>query len=99
MVGVGEEDSGGKGDARLLRIGGSSGPVTAAGSGARKFSCDIWGDTVNVAARMESTGIPGRIQVTEAVAEAAANSFAFQDRGLVQVKGKGEMRTYLVIGN
>jgi class 3 adenylate cyclase len=79
-----------------LRVGVSCGPLTAGVIGSRKFSYDIWGDTVNVASRMESTGIPGRVQVTEAVARVAAEHFEFEDRGLVSVKGKGKMRTFLV---
>ena len=79
-----------------LRIGIACGPVTAGVIGARKFSYDIWGDTVNVASRMESTGIPGRIQVTAEVAEAAKEYFTFVERGLVDIKGKGEMRTFLL---
>ena len=58
----------------------------------------MWGDTVNVAARMESTGLPGRVQVTEAVVQAAGGAFEFEERGLVNVKGRGEMRTYFVTG-
>jgi class 3 adenylate cyclase len=79
-----------------LRVGVSSGPLTAGVIGARKFTYDIWGDTVNVASRMESTGIPGRIQVTPNVAKAAAEHFEFEDRGAIQVKGKGEMQTFLL---
>jgi class 3 adenylate cyclase len=79
-----------------LRIGISSGPVTAGVIGSKKFIYDLWGDTVNVASRMESTGLPGRIQVTEAVAHAARETFTFEDRGLIEVKGKGQMQTFLV---
>ena len=53
---------------------------------------------MNVASRMESTGSPGRIQVTESVAKAAWERFEFEDRGLIEVKGKGEMRTFWVTG-
>ena len=79
-----------------LRIGIAYGPVTAGVIGARKFSFDIWGDTVNVASRMESTGLPDRIQVTAQVAAAAAAEFTFVERGLIDVKGKGEMKTFLL---
>jgi class 3 adenylate cyclase len=79
-----------------LRIGIGSGPVTAGVIGSSKFIYDLWGDTVNVASRMESMGIPGRIQVTESVAKAAAEHFTFDDRGLIAVKGKGQMHTFLV---
>jgi class 3 adenylate cyclase len=81
-----------------LRIGLGTGPLIAGVIGNQKLSYDIWGDTVNVASRMESTGIPGRIQVTEAVAESASDNFQFEERGMVDVKGRGEMRTYLVVG-
>ena len=80
-----------------LRIGVHTGPLTAGVIGSRKFTYDIWGDTVNMASRMESTGIPGRIQVSEAVTKAAAGHFEFEDRGLVEIKGKGEMHTFLVV--
>lgn len=79
-----------------LRIGAASGPLIAGVIGNQKLSYDIWGDTVNMASRMESAGIPGRIQVTERVMEAAAHDFQFEDRGIVEVKGRGEMRTYLL---
>jgi class 3 adenylate cyclase len=79
-----------------LRIGIAIGPVTAGVIGARKFSYDIWGDTVNVASRMESSGIPGRIQVTDKVAKAAKSHFQFEERGEIQIKGKGSMKTFLL---
>ena len=80
-----------------LRIGLSSGPLTAGVIGARKFTYDIWGDTVNMASRMESTGLPGRIQVTPAVVQAAESRFEFEDRGLLEIKGKGEMHAFLLV--
>jgi len=73
------------------RIGVNTGPLSAGVIGARKFVYDIWGDTVNVAARMESTGLPGRIQVTKAVVVLVGYGFDFEDRGLIPIKGKGEM--------
>ena len=79
-----------------LRVGINSGPLIAGVIGAKKFSYDIWGNTVNVAARMESTGVPGRIQVTQAVVNAVGGAFGFEERGLVEVKGKGEMQAFLV---
>jgi class 3 adenylate cyclase len=81
-----------------LRIGIDSGPVVAGVIGRRKFSYDLWGDTVNRASRMESHGLPGRIHVTERVVTAVDGAFEFEDRGPLEVKGKGTMRTYLLVG-
>jgi guanylate cyclase len=81
-----------------LRIGVDSGPVVAGVIGRRKFSYDLWGDTVNTASRMESHGVPGRVQVTERVALAAQDGFEFEPRSSIGVKGKGEMTTYLLVG-
>jgi class 3 adenylate cyclase len=80
-----------------LRIGVHRGPLVAGVIGAQKFTYDIWGDTVNVASRMESTGEPGRVHVSEAVALSMARSFEFERRGLVSVKGRGEMMTYFLV--
>ena len=79
-----------------LRIGMNSGPVVAGVIGATKFIYDLWGDTVNLASRMESTGVPGRIQVTRSVYERLQGSFDLQERGMVQVKGKGEIEAWLL---
>ena len=90
-----EEYNAREGYSLSLRVGINCGPVTAGVIGKRKFSYDLWGDTVNVASRMESTGIPGRIHVSEAVAKAAEDAFLFEPREEITVKGKGTMRTYL----
>jgi guanylate cyclase len=82
-----------------VRIGIDTGPAVAGVIGRRKFIYDLWGDTVNTASRMESHGIPGEIQVTERVAEALGKAFRTRPRGVVDVKGKGPMRTYLVVGS
>ena len=81
-----------------LRIGIAVGPVIAGIVGAVKPQYDIWGDTVNVASRMESTGITGRIQVTEEVAKMLKDSgIKVECRGPIMVKGKGKLVTYLAI--
>jgi class 3 adenylate cyclase len=79
-----------------LRIGVHRGPVVAGVIGRRKFIYDLWGDTVNTAARMESHGVPGRVQVTEAVAEQLDEGLVAEPRGTIEVKGKGPMKAYLV---
>src|SRR6202008_902801 len=73
-----------------LRIGLNSGPVVAGVIGSTKFIYDLWGDTVNVASRMESTGVPGAINVTESVFTELRGNYAFEERGLVEVKGRGK---------
>jgi len=79
-----------------LRIGINSGPVIAGVIGRLRFLYDLWGDCVNTASRMESHGIPGEIQVTEATYEILKDKFQLEERGIIDVKGKGKMRTYLL---
>ena len=81
-----------------MRYGIDTGTVVAGVIGKRKFSYDLWGDTVNTAARMESHGIPGEIQVTEAVYQRLRDRYQFTARGPVEIKGKGAMVTYLLVG-
>jgi urea transport system substrate-binding protein len=81
-----------------LRIGIHTGPVVAGVIGIKKFSYDLWGDTVNVASRMESQGVAGSIQVTAATHELLKDKYLFERRGATFVKGKGEMITYWLIG-
>lgn len=81
-----------------LRIGIESGPVVAGVIGSHKFSYDLWGDTVNTAARMESHGEPGRIQIGEQAARLLQTDFVLQERGSIDVKGKGSMRTWWLVG-
>ncbi len=80
-----------------LRIGINIGGVVAGVIGLTKFSYDLWGDTVNVAHRMESNGISGKIQVTAAVYERLKDKFSFKVRGAIEIKGKGEMIVYLLL--
>lgn len=81
-----------------LRIGIASGPVVAGVVGARKFFYDVWGDAVNVASRMESTDVEGRIQVPDNVHDRLRHAFVLEERGLVDVKGKGAMHTWYLVG-
>lgn len=83
----------------VLRVGINVGPVVAGVIGARRPQYDIWGNTVNVASRMDSTGVQGRIQVTEDVHRLLCRgAYHFVCRGKVSVKGKGEMLTYFLEG-
>jgi class 3 adenylate cyclase len=79
-----------------LRIGINCGPAVGAIIGTKKFQYDLWGDAVNVASRMESSGSPGRIQITEAVKDHLGNEFDLEARGEIDVKGKGRLRTWFV---
>jgi adenylate cyclase len=79
-----------------IRVGITSGPVMAGIIGADKFSYDVWGETVNLASRLESHGLPGEIQVSGAVRDALGESFVLVSRGPIQVKGVGELETWLL---
>jgi adenylate cyclase len=87
-----------QGRAVPLRIGLAAGPVVAGVVGARKFFYDVWGDAVNVAARMETTDVEGRIQVPQDVYERLNDAFLLEKRGEVDVKGKGVMHTWYLVG-
>ncbi|MBD2181701.1 adenylate/guanylate cyclase domain-containing protein [Aerosakkonema funiforme] len=81
-----------------MRIGINTGSVVAGVIGTKKFIYDLWGDTVNIASRMESHSLPGQIQVTEATYSALRDRYLFEQRGEILVKGKGNMTTYFLVG-
>lgn len=80
------------------RIGMNCGPVVAGVIGTKRTIYDVWGDTVNMASRMESLGLTGRIQVTPAVYDRLRGNYRFEERGAIEVKGKGMMPTYFLVG-
>ena len=81
-----------------LRIGVHTGPVVGGIIGTHRFLYDIWGDTVNVASRLEATGVPGRIQISDTTARRIARWFELEERGPVAIKGKGQMTTFFLCG-
>jgi class 3 adenylate cyclase len=80
-----------------VRIGIASGPVVAGVIGEKKLYYDLWGDPVIIASRMQAHGLPGEIQVTEVVRDALEGRYEFEERGMIDVKGVGEMRTWLLL--
>lgn len=86
------------GEPLAIRIGIHTGPVVAGVIGRSKFIYDVWGDTVNTASRMESHGLPGRIQVTEETYRRLKDVYAFEDRGEIDLKGKGPTHAWLLVG-
>ena len=86
------------GQSLQVRMGIDTGPVEAGVIGTSKFSYDLWGDTVNTASRMESTGVPGCIQVTARTYQRLRDGYRFQPRGPIQVRGMGTMVTWFLLG-
>jgi class 3 adenylate cyclase len=80
-----------------VRIGIATGPVVAGVIGEKKLYYDLWGNPVTIASRMQAHGLPGEIQVTDAVRDALEGSYEFEERGMIDVKGVGEMRTWLLL--
>jgi class 3 adenylate cyclase len=81
-----------------LRVGVHSGPVVAGVIGTHRFIYDVWGDTVNVASRLETTSLPGRIHISEATAAELGDRFVLEPRGDVEIKGRGTMSTFFLLG-
>ncbi|MEM7536439.1 MAG: adenylate/guanylate cyclase domain-containing protein [Chloroflexota bacterium] len=86
------------GNTLKIRIGINTGPVVAGIIGQKKFSYDLWGDTVNVASRMESSGQPGLVQITKETYGLLKDDYECEERGMIFIKGKGEMMTYFLRG-
>jgi class 3 adenylate cyclase len=82
-----------------VRIGMHSGPVVAGIIGTRKFSYDLWGDTVNMASRLESHGVAGRIHVAESTWLALREGFSFEPRGEMEMKSRGLVKTWFLTGS
>jgi class 3 adenylate cyclase len=98
MLGALRDYSARHGTDLTIRIGVNTGSVVAGVIGRKKFIYDLWGDTVNTASRMESHGVPGRIHVTGSTYEVLKAEYEFESRGVIDIKGKGPMETFLLVG-
>lgn len=98
MLAAKDEVAAGYGVSIHLRIGIASGPVMAGVIGTRKFSYDVWGDAVNLAARLESSGVPERLHLSEETRRAVDAEFACESRGSIDIKGVGPLETWLLVG-
>lgn len=98
MMAAAQRHNGPDGKPLQMRIGINSGPVVAGVIGHKKFAYDLWGDAVNVAARMESHGEAGRIQISDSTHALINGMFLVEERGLIDVKGKGSMTTFFLLG-
>lgn len=81
-----------------VRVGVHTGPVVAGVIGTKKHAYDIWGDTVNIASRMESHGVPGRVHVSDAVRQALGKRYDCERRGIIEIKNRGQLHTWFVNG-
>ena len=81
-----------------IRVGVNAGPIVAGVVGASKFAYDVWGDTVNIASRLESTSEPGRIHVSAGLAKRLEPRYVLEPRGMVGLKGKGQAETFFLVG-
>jgi len=81
-----------------IRVGLAGGPVAAGVIGTTKFAYDVWGDTVNLASRLEASSVPGHIHVSEPMATSLAGRFRLEPRGEIELKGKGSMATWFLVG-
>ncbi|MFL5755126.1 MAG: adenylate/guanylate cyclase domain-containing protein [Chloroflexota bacterium] len=97
MLDVARQEGGGVADLRL-RIGVHSGPVIGGVIGHRKFAFDVWGETVNIASRLESQGVPGRVHVSDATRRAVEDRFDAEPRGPIELRGYGPIETYMITG-